>query len=101
MVGVRFPVEVGISFLRHRVQNGSGAHPASYPMGTGGSSPGGEAAGGVKLTAHLHLVPTSKNAWSYNSTAQYVFMAWWSVNHREKFINKKNVQHGNTWSDDQ
>jgi hypothetical protein len=26
---------------RHRVQNGSGAHPASYPMGTKGSFPGG------------------------------------------------------------
>jgi hypothetical protein len=25
------------------VQTGSGAHPASYPMGTGGSFPGGEA----------------------------------------------------------
>jgi hypothetical protein len=27
--------------LHHRVQNGSGAHPASYPMGTKGSFPGG------------------------------------------------------------
>jgi hypothetical protein len=26
--------------LHHRVQNGSGAHPASYPMGTMGSFPG-------------------------------------------------------------
>jgi hypothetical protein len=26
--------------LHHRVQNGSGAHPSSYPMGTGGSFPG-------------------------------------------------------------
>jgi len=24
-----------VSSLRHRVQTGSGAHPASYPMGTG------------------------------------------------------------------
>jgi len=29
----------------HRIQNGSGAHPASYPMGTRGSFPGGKAAG--------------------------------------------------------
>jgi hypothetical protein len=28
-----------------RVQAGSGAHPASYPMGTGDSFPGGKAAG--------------------------------------------------------
>jgi hypothetical protein len=27
------------------IQNSFGAHPASYPMGTGGSSPGGKAAG--------------------------------------------------------
>jgi hypothetical protein len=31
--------------LHHRVQNGSGAHPACYPMGTRGCFPGGEAAG--------------------------------------------------------
>jgi hypothetical protein len=37
--------EVGNFYLHHHVQNGSGVHPASYPMGTGGSFPGGEAAG--------------------------------------------------------
>jgi hypothetical protein len=31
--------------LHHRVQNGCGAHPASYPMGTRGSFLGGKAAG--------------------------------------------------------
>jgi hypothetical protein len=31
--------------LLHVVQTGSGAHPASYPMGTGGSFSGGKAAG--------------------------------------------------------
>jgi hypothetical protein len=40
--------------LRHIVQIGSGAHPASYPMGTGGFFPGGKAIG-VKLTAHFQL----------------------------------------------
>jgi len=29
----------------HRVQIGSGAHPVSYPMGTGSSFPGDKAAG--------------------------------------------------------
>jgi hypothetical protein len=28
---------------------------------------------------HSHLVPTSKNEWSYTSTPQYAFMAWCSV----------------------
>jgi hypothetical protein len=41
---VRFPVGAGNFSLHHRVQNGSGAHPASYPMGTRGSFPGGKAA---------------------------------------------------------
>jgi hypothetical protein len=42
-VGIRVPVWSKCSLLRS-VQTGSGAHPASYPMGTGGSSPGGKAA---------------------------------------------------------
>jgi len=29
--------------LHHRVETGSGAHPASYRMGTKGSFPGGKA----------------------------------------------------------
>jgi hypothetical protein len=39
--------------LRHRIQTGSGAHPASYPMDNGDKV---------------------KNAWSYNSTPQYVLI---------------------------
>jgi hypothetical protein len=42
---VRFPARAGNFSLYHRVQNGSGAHPASYPMGTRGSFPGGKSAG--------------------------------------------------------
>jgi hypothetical protein len=42
---VRFPVGAGNFSLHHRVQNGPGAHPASYPMGTRDSFPGGKAAG--------------------------------------------------------
>jgi hypothetical protein len=41
---VRFPAGAG-NFSHHRVQNGAGAGPASYPMGTGGSFPGNKAAG--------------------------------------------------------
>jgi hypothetical protein len=37
-VGVRVPVGLEFSLL-HVAQTGSGAHPASYPMGTGGSFP--------------------------------------------------------------
>jgi hypothetical protein len=40
MIGVRFLAGAGNSSLRHRVQTGSGAHPVSYPVGTGGLSLG-------------------------------------------------------------
>jgi hypothetical protein len=43
---VRFPAEAGNFFLPHRIQNGSGAHTASYPMGTRDFFPGDKAAGG-------------------------------------------------------
>jgi hypothetical protein len=43
--GARFPAGAGNFSLHHRVQNGSGAHPASYPMGTRGSFPGDKATG--------------------------------------------------------
>jgi hypothetical protein len=39
----------------------------------------------VKLTTHLHLVPRSKNEWSYTSTPQFAFMAWCLVNHSDSF----------------
>jgi hypothetical protein len=42
---VRFLMGAGNFSLHHRVQNGSVAHPASYPMGTTDSFPGGKAAG--------------------------------------------------------
>jgi hypothetical protein len=42
---IRFPAGAGNFSLHHRVQNGSGTHPASYPMGAKGSFPGDKAAG--------------------------------------------------------
>jgi hypothetical protein len=42
---VRFPARVGNFSLHHRVQNGSGADPASYSMGSRGSFPGSKAGG--------------------------------------------------------
>jgi hypothetical protein len=79
---VRFPAGAGNFSLHHRVQSGSGAHPASYPMGTRGSFPGGKAAG----CEGDHSPPSSaevKNAWSYTSTSPYVFIAWCLVKHRD------------------
>jgi hypothetical protein len=42
---VRFPAGAGNFSLHRNVQNGSGAHPASYSMGTRVSFPGVKAAG--------------------------------------------------------
>jgi hypothetical protein len=41
---VRFLAGAGNFSLHHHVQNGFGGHPASYPMGTRGSFPGGKVA---------------------------------------------------------
>jgi len=38
-------VGAGNFSLHHHIQNGSGVHPASYPMGTRDSFPGGKVAG--------------------------------------------------------
>jgi hypothetical protein len=43
--GFRFLAEAGNFSLNYCVQNGSGAHSASYPMGTRGSFPSGKVAG--------------------------------------------------------
>jgi hypothetical protein len=43
MAGVRSPIEAEDFFYSLYVQTGSAAHPASYPVGTGGPFPGGKA----------------------------------------------------------
>jgi hypothetical protein len=52
-IGVIFPARD--IYILHNVQTGSGAHLASYTMGTGGCFHKGNAVGRVKLTTHLHL----------------------------------------------
>jgi hypothetical protein len=76
---VRFSAVIENFSFNHRVQNGSGAHLASYPMGTRGSFIGGKAAGawswpltsiqfrGQRMRGAIPLLP------------QYAFMAWCSV----------------------
>jgi hypothetical protein len=44
-LGVRVPTKAGIFSLHHRVQTGSEAHQASFPMGNMGSFHGGKASG--------------------------------------------------------
>jgi hypothetical protein len=70
--GFKFRQKLGI-FLS---TTGSGVHTASYPMGTSGSFPGGKSGRGVKLTTHLHLVPSLRMPGSIPPLLQYAFMAW-------------------------
>jgi hypothetical protein len=81
---VQFPAGAGNFSLHHCDQNGSGAHPASYPMGTRGSFPGIKRPG-READHSPNLEPRSKNEWSYTSTPQYTLMAWCLVKHRDNF----------------
>jgi hypothetical protein len=66
---VRFPAGAENFSLHHRVQNVSEAHPASYPMGTMGSFPGGKAdhspasSAEVKVCVELYLHSPSTPSW--------------------------------------
>jgi len=65
-------------------QTGSGAHPASYPVGTADSyprvkRPGREAEQSPPSSAEV------KNTCSSASTPKYVFMVWCLVKHRDNF----------------
>jgi hypothetical protein len=42
---IRFPAGAANFWLHHRVQNSSGAHPVSFPIGTGDSFPGAKRTG--------------------------------------------------------
>jgi hypothetical protein len=56
------------------VQTGSGAHPRSYPTGTGGLCPGYEAARPWRW--QLHLVPILRTHRAFLSYTQHAFMVW-------------------------
>jgi hypothetical protein len=58
-IGVRSPAGAKDFSSILCVQTGSGVHPASSPMGTGGPFPGVKRGRGVMLTTHPHLVPRS------------------------------------------
>jgi hypothetical protein len=77
-VGVR-------NFSLHCVQTGSLAHPASYPVGTGGYIPEVKLPG--READHSPLSSDKvKNTLSYISTPPYAFTAWCLVNQRDNFI---------------
>jgi hypothetical protein len=67
-IGVRFPAGARDFSYSLFVQTGSGAHPASCAMGTGGSFPGGKARPGRDAYHSPHLVPRSSMSRSYTSS---------------------------------
>jgi hypothetical protein len=71
-----------LSFGRIRVSMGVVRHPASYPMGTRDSFPGVKRPGRETDNSPPSSAEV-KNAWSYTSTPQYVFMTWCSVKQRD------------------
>jgi hypothetical protein len=60
-IGVRSPAEAKDFSSILRVQTGSGAHPASCPMGTGGPFPEGKARPGRDAD---HSPPSSAEVWN-------------------------------------
>jgi hypothetical protein len=72
-------------FLLYSIKNGSGAHQASYPMGTGGSFPVGKASGNLKLTIHFHLEPRFMTCEAASSQSRSVFMTWYLIKHKGNF----------------
>jgi hypothetical protein len=75
---VRFPAGPGNFSLHHRVQNGSGAHPASYPMGTRGPFPGGKAADAWSWPLTSILCRGQRMRGAVPPLPQYAFKAWCS-----------------------
>jgi len=76
MTGARFPAGAGIFF--------SSPPRSDYKKGSEGLPPG------VERLEHEanHSPPSSaetNNGWSYASTPQHVFIAWYLVKHRDNF----------------
>jgi hypothetical protein len=78
--GVEFQTGRTFSFLHCSAQIASGVH--SFCDLIGGLS---VRLSGVKETIYLNLKLKFKKQWSYTSIPPYVFIAWCSTKHRDKF----------------
>jgi hypothetical protein len=69
--------------LRHRVETGSGSHPAWHSIGTFWFFPGSKSAG-----AWIWLLTSSLWGWECVELyihSLYVLMSWYLINHKEDF----------------
>jgi len=85
MTGVQFPAGAVILSLPHRVQ--TALRPTQHPIHwvPGALSLGIKRRPGREADLSLPSNAEVKNAWSYTSTPQYVFIAWCLVKHRDSF----------------
>jgi hypothetical protein len=70
--------------LQHHVQTGSGAHAASYPVGTGALSLGVKQLGHEADHSPIYSAE-AKECMELYLHPQYNFMVWCLVKHRDKF----------------
>jgi hypothetical protein len=90
VIEVRSPADVKGFFLYPVCPGGSGAHPASCPMGTGGPFPGCKTRLGHETDHSPHLVPRSWMSRSYTSSPSpkcFTFYKW--LNHHQLFLSEK------------
>jgi hypothetical protein len=74
----------GSIFILHSINTSSEAHPASCPVGTGGSLPEGKAAGAWRW--QLRLVPSSRTVELYLLSPKYFQgLALNRLKHRDNF----------------
>jgi hypothetical protein len=72
---IRFPSRARDFRLLQIAENGSGTHPASFSMGTGGASP--RLKRPVREAEHSTASSANiKNEWSYTSTLPYALLAY-------------------------
>jgi hypothetical protein len=74
-IGVRSPAEAADFSPDLCVQTGSGAHPASYPLGPVDPFPGGNAGSGRDADHSPHVMPKSRMSRSCTSPQQSASMA--------------------------
>jgi hypothetical protein len=86
MFGVRIPEGAGDFSLLHRVQTSSGFHPATYPVGTGGSVAGDKAAV-ARSSTRLHLLPVLRMAelYCYSPACLHTIMLNYVIKYRDNF----------------
>jgi hypothetical protein len=82
MIGAQVPVGAGnFSLHHHCVQTGSGAQPASYPIGARGSFSGGNVAGGEAdhsppPSARVNMHPWHCAQLKHRNTFNFTFMLY-------------------------